>query len=110
MDYEVEIPNDFNLEEFLNRASLRGDLPSGTELRKITAPNRSAKDAEMGFIDVIQVLNANPVFFGLLLTAIVDFAVRSLRDHITIRYKDSDGKEKVLVGSAEEIKKAISEM
>lgn len=109
MNYEVHMPDGFNLEAFSNSASIQGTFPNGTELRRIPIADKSATDATMGFSEVIQVLNANPVFFGLLLTAIVDFLARTLKGQITVRYKDQSGNERVLVGSADEIKKAIAE-
>lgn len=111
MNYTVEIPTGFDLDEFVSRASIQGKTPN--ELSFKTIPRQEAAQggvAMSGLLgEVVQVLNANPVFFGLLLSAIVDYLVRISPGRVAIKYTDASGSQKEVVGSADEVKKAIAE-
>ena len=107
MDYTLEIPDGFDLGQFLSIAAAEGKLPSELSVTRETKTEKDLRGAGMGFSEIVQILNANPIFFGLLLTAIVDFSARILNGKVSVKFRDSDGPEENVTGSVEEVKKII---
>jgi hypothetical protein len=104
MPSTIVVPVGFDLPNFLSVLASQGVDVSSAEVEMIVESSRNKIDAEMSVAtEVIRVLNQNPIFFSLLLSAIFDFAYKVYKKPIVVKRTSADGVEE-FSGSADELK------